>query len=327
MAEPTTITQVYTVPSTGDLPGAWGTSAVNPNFVAIDGTFGGFTTIGLSSSTTLLLTNPGAPSPGAGPNQSQNACIYLTGTLTGNCVLLLTTPRKYVFHNQCAGINSFFVQVQPAAGTGAGTAVGLPPGEKIELFYDGTNVDFVNLGRVSSAFDDHGATAYRPWMNACTVRPYLIKDGSVYNISNYTALGTILGSTFGGNGISTFGVPDEMNRARIGVDTANTGRLTAAISGINGTTMGAAGGSQSMQQHSHGQQGTFGLSIFSFVTSTSLANGIAVGQPGGIGGVPFNCAANQNPVVILSGNTGTTGAGSSQNVQPSIVSFLPLIKT
>lgn len=324
MPEPTTITQSYIVPATGDLPGAWGTTAVNANFVGIDGTFGGFTTIGLSSSTTLLLTNPGAPSPGAGPNQSQNACIYLTGTLTGNCVLQLTTPRKYIFHNQCGGINSFFVQVQPAAGTGGGTAVGLPPGEKIEIFYDGTNVDFVNLGRVSSALDDHGATAYRPWMNACTIRPYLIKDGSTYNISNYTALGALLGSTFGGNGISTFGVPDEMARARIGVDTAGTGRLTAAVSGINGTTMGSAGGDQHAQQHNHGfagdQQTANGNLQFRSIFNNASAGG---------GGPYWQNASGQTDSITFTptGNVGSTFSGSSQNVQPTIVSFLPLIKT
>ncbi len=328
MTEPTTVNVNLIVPNTGDLVGSWGTTAVNPNMVAIDGMLGGFASIGLSSATTLLLTNPGTPSPGAGPNQSQNACIYLTGTLTGNCVLQLTTPREYMFHNQCSGTNTYFVQVQPSAGTGSGNAVGLPPGKKCKIYFDGTNVDFVNPADPGTAYDLHGATAYPPWMTACSVAPYLLKDGSVYNISNYTALGAMLGSTFGGNGITTFGVPDERARARVGLDTNTNGgvtnRLTAALSLVTGTTMGSVGGTQEMQAHNHAQEGTFStnqsdIAVWDGASSEGGVSGIAVPEAAGMS---FGVAT-----VTLSGSTGTTGAGASGNVQPTIVSFLPLIKT
>ena len=70
------------------------------------------------------------------------------------------------------------------------------------------------------------------WMQACSVAPYLIKDGSLYSTASYPALAQYLGSTYGGNGLTTFGLPDEPARARIGLDTLSVstgtyaGRLT-----------------------------------------------------------------------------------------------------
>ena len=41
MAEPTTINKALIVPNTGDLPGTWGSAAINPDLSAIDGMLGG----------------------------------------------------------------------------------------------------------------------------------------------------------------------------------------------------------------------------------------------------------------------------------------------
>lgn len=38
---------------------------------------------------------------------------------------------------------------------------------------------------------------------------YIENDGSTYNVADFPDLGAYLGSTFGGNGVSTFAVPDE----------------------------------------------------------------------------------------------------------------------
>lgn len=332
MPEPTTISQNFVVPNTGDLPGAWGTAAVNPNFVAIDGTFGGFINLGLSSSTTILLTNPGTPSPGAGPTQSQNACIYLSGTLTGNCVVQLTTPKEYIFHNQCTGTNAFFVQVAPAGGTGSGMAVGLPPGRKCKIFFDGTNVDYSNPSDTGTAYDLHGVTTYPPWMNACSIAPYLLKDGSVYSTSAYTALGALLGSTFGGDGITTFGVPDERARARIGFDSNTNGGATnrlSGASGVTGTTMGSAGGSEILQSHNHSATLTDAGHVHAALDGNYLLN-VGSGGPigAGTGGGQYeNGVTTESATTGISVALATAGTGNAQNVQPSIVSFLPLIKT
>jgi microcystin-dependent protein len=321
MAEPTTVNRGFIIPNTGDLVGQWGTAAVNPNMQSLDGLFGGAVTIPLSAATTLALTNStGAPTASAGPFQQQNALIKFSGTLTGNAVIQFSAPGFYIVHNACT-VGSFYVQLAPSAGTG--NAIGAPPGRKCHVFFDGTNMDYVNMPEVGAALDLHGATAVPAWMSACTVAPYLVKDGRTYTASVYPALSALLGSTFGGNGASTFAVPDERSRARIGLDTNGPGtfanRVTVAGSGINGTTMGAAGGDQLLQQHTH----TY--------TDPSHAHGLPSsggGSAGGggnfIGGTIGAFVSNTALIGIIINNAGT---GAGQNMMPTIVSFLPLIKT
>jgi microcystin-dependent protein len=327
MSEPTTPNIGLIVPLTGDLPGAWGTAALNPNFSSLDGLFGGVLSLSFSSATTIALTTAtGSITPSAGPFQSQNALIKTLGTLSGNIVVQFTQPGSYHVYNQCT-VGNFYVQLAPSSGTG--NAIGAPPGEMVKVFFDGTNMNYVDLGRIGSALDLQGVTAIPSWIaSACTFPPYLLKDGSIYSTSAFPTLGAMLGSTFGGNGITTFGLPDERARARIAIDTNTNGsvtnRLTAAISGVNGTTMGASGGSQSMQSHNHVASDSGHAH-----TLTNLIPGTQI---------PFSNGGGQPNVWYISPGTGatntgfanvtiaTTGAGTSQNVQPTIVSFLPLIR-
>jgi microcystin-dependent protein len=78
---------------------------------------------------------------------------------------------------------------------------------------------------------------------------FLLCDGTVYNIATYPALGALLGSTYGGNGTTTFGVPDCRSRATIG-----TGQGT----GLTNRTLGSVGGEEThalvtgeLASHSH----------------------------------------------------------------------------
>jgi microcystin-dependent protein len=295
---------------------------LNTNFAALDGNLGGFATLSLSVATTFALSNSGASlTPGAGPNQSSNALLKFTGTLTGNNVVQFSVPGFYIVHNACT-VSTFSVKLSPSTGTG--NSIGVPPGQKIHVFYDGTDLDFVNQPPVGSAMDLHGVTALPAWMSACTVLPYLIKDGTVYNVATYPALGAYLGSTFGGNGATTFGVPDERSRMRLPVDTNGPGtfaaRVTVAISGVNGTTMGSSGGSEYLQTHNHTvtdpghtHNGTSTFAIF----NGSGAQGPSTGA--------FGESAISTAVTGIT--LGSTGTGSSQNMVPTIVSFLPLVKT
>ena len=320
MPEPTTPNTGFIVPLTGDLVGAWATAALNPNFLAIDGMLCGVQTLAFSSATTIALTTAtGSITPSAGPFQSQNALLKLSGTLTGNVIIQFTQPGPYIIHNQCI-VGNFYVQLAPSSGTG--NAIGAPPGEKCTVFYDGTSMDYVDLGRVGSGLELRGATAVPAWIaSACTVPPYVLLDGSIYSTSLYPALAQQFGSTFGGNGITTFGVPDELNRVPVGIDTGTNGgvrnRLTAAISGVNGTTMGAAGGNQAMQSHNHGvtDPGHTHSQNANFVGSNAAT--ITFGGGSGPITVPSPAAGQ----VINPSQTGisinNSGSGASQNVQPT----------
>lgn len=327
MTEPVTANRFLIVPNTGDLPGAWGTSALNPDFSNIDAILGGVTTISLSSATTITLTT--LATTGIATTtipQSNNALIKFTGTQTGNAVIKFTCPGFYIVHNLCLAAGTNYVQLAPATGTG--NAIGAPPGKKAQVFFDGTDMDYVSMPEPATAYDLHNATTYPAWMNACTIKPYLIKDGSIYTSASYTALSAQLGSSFGGNGITTFGVPDERARARIGLDTLSVatgtyaGRITSAISGINGTTMGAAGGSESLQTHTHSNTLTDPGHLHTLYSFFSVGSGGASAIGGSGSGQVTGTASTGLTITNAS-----AGSGSSQNMPPSIVSFLPLIKT
>lgn len=311
------------MPNTSDLPGAWGTSALNPNFQTIDAMFGGVTTITLSSATTILLSVPATT--GIWPSvlsQSVNALIRFTGAQSASATIQFTLPGFYIIDNQCTG--GFSVRLQPANLTG--NCVGAVNGKKHQVFYDGVHMDYVDMPDPGMAYDLHtNTTTLPPWMTACTVSPYLIKDGSTYSSVTYPALAQLLGSTYGGNGITTFGVPDERARARLPVDTvqaasgATSARVTFAIAGFTGSLLGAAGGDQRMQTHSHG------------ITDLGHAHGIADTAIAGSGGAGTSRPGAGLVATSATSTTGITinnaGTGSSQNMQPSIVNFLPLVKT
>lgn len=331
---PYTVNQYLNTPNTGDLPGAWGTTAVNANMSALDGKLGGFVTISLSSATTQTLSVPAGAAtgltPGAGPTQSQNALIKFTGTLTGNNTVNLTMPGYYIVENACASADVYFVKLSPA--TAGGASICAPPGEKVWVYFNGTDVSYVNLERVGAAVDLHTYTTTVPvWISNCTIRPYLVKDGSTYSTSAYTALAMLLGSTFGGNGVTTFGVPDERARARIAVDLsvagATSGRITAttAGAGVPGNVLGTSGGSQLMQQHTHSATDgghTHGLLGGSQNIANSFGSTTYFG-PMGTGTTSLGTTATGTASVTIA----NTGTGSSGNMMPFIISFLPLIKT
>jgi hypothetical protein len=335
MAEPTTPNISLISPNTGDLPGAWATAAVNLNNLAIDGLLGGTQTITLSSATTFALTvATGAITPGAGPFQSQNACLFFSGTLTGNAVVQFTAPGRYVVHNKCT-VGAFYVQLAPSAGTG--NVVAAPPGQKVTVFYDGTSMDYVDTLPVGAEFNLHGATAVPAWIGACTIAPYLLRDGSVYSSSIYPALGTLLGSTYGGNGITTFGVPDSRNRIDVPIDTNTNGGFTNRIttaSGINGQVLNAAGGAQLLArnslpiftlsipagQGSHTHTTTNGGDI---LTDKAGSGGILQGSSPTNLGSPLGSATLPAMVTENLNNTGT----QTGSLPPTIVSVLALIKT
>jgi microcystin-dependent protein len=322
-------------PNTGDLVGAWGTAAVNPNFTAIGAMLGGFTTISVSGATTVALSAAtSALTPGAGPFQQSNAMIRFTGAQSGTATYLFSVPGFYIIDNQCTN-TTFPIVLGPASGPG--TFIGAPPFCKTQIFFDGTNVDYVNPPLPGSAIDLHYIGPvfgeYPAWMLAGS-RPYaLVKDGIVRNISDYPALGALLGSTFGGNGVTTFAVPDERSRMRLAVDTSGTNRVTSGGSGINGAQLGAAGGDQLLQSHAHSGSGNVsdpghGHSINQASNIVAANNNFVEPATGtNLGANSGAINGNTTGITVPSLNINNTGGGGSQNMPPTIVSFLALIKT
>lgn len=90
---------------------------------------------------------------------------------------------------------------------------------------------------------------------------WLLCDGAAVSRTTYAALFAIVGTTYGGgNGSTTFNLPDLRGRVTAGKDDMGgsaANRLTSA-GGVSGVTLGAAGGEQvhtlttaEMPQHNH----------------------------------------------------------------------------
>lgn len=65
-------------------------------------------------------------------------------------------------------------------------------------------------------------------------RDWAICDGSVLPVQNFEALFVVLGTTYGGNGVTTFGLPDYRGRVPVG-----QGRGTGLTARTLGLTMGS----------------------------------------------------------------------------------------
>lgn len=317
MADPQTTNLLLYLPTRGSDVGTWDLPE-NANDSATDSLFANVAIISLTNANVTLTTPPNTGAAWSGPYQAQSGILKFTGTLTGNCTVTIPRAGFFIVDNQCV-VGNFFVRLGSSA---PGKYICAPPGSPTHIYSDGTDLAYVNLGSVGAALDLMGATVLPAWMTGCSRLPYLVKDGSIYNYSDYPALGNQLGSTFGGNGVTTFGVPDERNRVRIPID-LNVGgfsnRITTAISGIDGKTMDAAGGSESMQSHNHPVTDP-GHTHSGVVGSSNTVVTISANV-----GVPTGISAIGSSVTGIS--IGTTGAGASQNMPPAIISFLPLIKT
>lgn len=329
MADPQTTNILLSIPVRGSDVGVWDVP-VNGDFTALDGYLGGVATVAVASAPVTLTSPSGVPTPGAGPTQAQNAVLRCTGAMSSGVTITLPLPGYYIVENltTAAFVLSF-------RAIGAGQVIAVDQGETQHVYNDGTNVKFVNFGRVGHIEMWAGLSVMPAWVAACTVPPFLLCDGSVYNFATYPYLGARLLGNFGGNGITTFGVPDLRGRAQLPYDGTGT-RITAAGCGINGQTLGA---SQDKQTNT---LLTGNLPPYTPSGSSAFSGGnVSIPQQGFAGsGSPqtsaFSQGSNNGGGTVLNvpvtGSVSFTGAPQGgistavNNVQPAQVTGIAVIK-
>lgn len=143
--------------------------------------------------------------------------------------------------------------------------------------------------------------AMTPFAGASAPAGWLLCYGQAVSRSTYAHLFEALGTTYGtGDGTATFNLPDLRGRSVFGKDNmggSGASRVTSAVSGVDGTALGAVGGDQRMPQHSHKYS--------------------SIIVPGG--NTQTNVQAGGQWWVNLDQDTGTAGSGASQNMPPAIV--------
>jgi microcystin-dependent protein len=156
--------------------------------------------------------------------------------------------------------------------------------------------------------------------------------GQAVSRTTYSALFSVIGTTWGaGDGTTTFNLPDLRGRATFGVDNMGgspANRVTSGVSGIDGTTLGAAGGDQNAQEDTLTASTTTTVAI----TDPGHTHNLEAGQSTNAGVISTNFIhgnAALLPVTIDSNTTGITATaastttvtsgltGESQNMPPA----------
>lgn len=145
-----------------------------------------------------------------------------------------------------------------------------------------------------------------PYAGSSAPTGWLLCGGQAVSRATYATLFTAISTTYGaGDGSTTFNLPDLRGRAPHGVDNMGgtaANRVTVGASGITGTTLGSAGGTEThtlttaqVAAHTH-----------SYGTIKVTGNGYAASNP---------CEAGFG--TATSGSTG--GGGAHQNMPPTIM--------
>ncbi|NQY30112.1 MAG: phage tail protein [Flavobacteriaceae bacterium] len=149
-------------------------------------------------------------------------------------------------------------------------------------------------------------------------RSWAFCDGQLLAISQNTALFSILGTTYGGDGRTTFGLPDL--RGRVAIHPGNGPGLTSRRLGEKGGREKVTLTTAQMPAHKH--VGAVKVSSADSDTSVATANA-SIGTPGApvgrvfTGTLGFNSATPNillNPDSVETANTG--GGQSHDNIQP-----------
>ncbi len=201
--------------------GVWDTPT-NSNWGIVDSAVGGITTISLNNSGVILNAA-----------QFQSRQLTFNSTLTGNCIITFPTSftKSYEVQNLCTGSSAFIVVLETTA-AGA-QAIACPPGVTIDVFNDGANLKFKNLGFVGE-YRDFAGTQAPIWVTGCTIPPFLNCDGSAFNTTTFPQLFVALGSSVLPDRRGTFGAT--LNQG--------TNRITTAGAGVDGNTRFTVGGQQ-----------------------------------------------------------------------------------
>ncbi len=138
-------------------------------------------------------------------------------------------------------------------------------------------------------------------------RGWLFCNGSLQSIAQNTALFSLVGTTYGGDGQTTFGIPDL--RSRLAVGTGNgpglSGKVLGEMAGSENVTLTTA----NMPAHIHAMNASSDTAS----VGTPAGNSLGANARGGI--TPF--APGNTSQVAMGSTTGSVGSNSPVNtIQP-----------
>jgi microcystin-dependent protein len=115
-------------------------------------------------------------------------------------------------------------------------------------------------------------------------------NGQLMNISQNTALFSILGTSYGGDGKNTFGLPNFQGSVPVGV--GQGAGLSPYVIGQRGGTSTVTLNSAQVAQHSHAFGASAGDGNSQSAAASTLANGIGIAQYAASSGTPVPLGPN-----------------------------------
>lgn len=175
---------------------------------------------------------------------------------------------------------------------------------------------------------------------AGTVAPagWLLEYGQSVLRADYAALFAVIGTTYGAVDGTHFTIPDKRGRTTAGKDDMGGVSANRLTTPINGDTLGAAGGAESVAlitanvaAHTHTFSDTATTSTGSVNHSHAVNSATAASGAGGDaavegvdngGSIPTTASGSAHThTVTVSGTTSSTGSGTAHaNVQPTFIS-------
>lgn len=128
-----------------------------------------------------------------------------------------------------------------------------------------------------------------------------------------------------GDGTTTFNIPDRRGVVAAGVDNMGgsaANKITSVVSGLSGVRLGALGGDQAMQSHTH----TASVTDPTHTHSGTVGSTTFLPAGGSGSATPYSAQAIVAAATGVTVSNSTTGAGATQNVQPTIMANF-IIKT
>ncbi len=301
--------------------GAWFALA----FLAVAPTIAGRNGSGVYTVPNVFVS--GGTITASGQNQNfSDIATELTNSVAADGQTSMTGPLKAA-NGTCAAPSVTFAS-DPATGLyrKSSNTIGICANGSEVAHLDSTGLTVT--GKVTSTNGDAvPAGTVMPYAGSSVPTGYLIADGSCVSRTTYATLFTAISTTYGAcDGSTTFALPDMGGRVVAGKEATAT-RITSAVSGFSGATLGAAGGGQSIAL-------TIGklpnLPVTVTYTAPSYKTYTALQDPAQGGGTIVNntwtgdgtttaVTTGGNVTASISGTSGTTSGGAQTVVQPTIV--------
>lgn len=167
---------------------------------------------------------------------------------------------------------------------------------------------------------------------------WLACNGQLISIAQNSAMFALLGTTFGGNGQTTFGIPDARGRAfkGVGQGPGTSNYVWGQMSGTENVTLS----SNNLPQHTHPAQG-IGVTVSAVsniipgATAAPAAGSClgVVADPGGATPVIYVPASTPNKQTValggvqVSGNTGIAGGNAPFSILEPYLAVWTIIAT